>query len=255
MSGMVKQFGWMALLVSVLLFQGCAQTGGADGKRADLDKASKLYTDLGLGYMQQGELERAMSKLERALELKPNNADAHHYLAEVYRQLGDDEFAEKHYLRAIKLSPKDARTLNNYGAFLCGQSRFGDAETYFLRAAAVPRYRTPELSYENIAMCAMRVKNSDKAVEYFRKALAIMPTLPKSLYNMALISYNRGDFLRARAFLQRLQSSHGMSNQAVELGIRIETALGDSAAVARYRKMLEERSGADGVDNGSTGAQ
>ncbi len=237
----MRQLGIIAVVLLALLFQGCAQTGGMNNKKVDVEKASKLYTDLGLGYMQQGELERAMSKLERALELKEKNADAHHYLAEVYRQMGDEEYAEKHYLRAIKLAPRDAQTLNNYGAFLCAQARFDDAEKFFLRAAAVPRNRAPELAYENIAMCAMRVKNSDKAIEYFRKALAISPNLPKSLYNMALISYNSGRFLPARAFLQRLHRGRSMSRQAIELGIDIETALGDDVAVARYREMLEAR--------------
>ena len=251
----MKQLGVVTLIFLALLFQGCAQTGGVDGKKVDVNKASRLYTDLGLGYMQQGEIERAMSKLKRALELKPDNANAHHYLAEAYRQLGDDDLAEQHYQRAIKLAPKDAGALNNYGAFLCGQSRFEDAEKYFLKAAALPRYRTPERSYENIAMCAMRVKNTDKAKEYFRKALAILPNLPKSLYNMALLNYNSGEFLRARAFLQRLHDSRGMSDQAIKLGIKIETALGDTAAAARYRQLLEERAGSGKNEERPAGAQ
>ena len=250
----MRQVGFIALVMMALFIQGCASKSPIADK-ADIDEASRLYTDLGLGYMQQGMYERAMAKLKKAIEYKDSNATAHHYLAEVYKQIDDPEFAEKHYLRATKLAPNDASILNNYGAFLCSQSRFEDSEKYFLKAVATPRYRTPELSYENIALCAMRVDNSDKAVEYFRKALEVNPGLPKSLFNLAQISYSEGNFLQARAFLQRLHRVRGLAEQGLRLGIKVETALGDAEAVARYHQILEERSNPTENINRSMGTQ
>lgn len=230
----------VAVVLLALVAQGCAQNNGV-GRKGDPIKASQIYAELGLGYLQEGEVERAISKLERALELNKKNAAAHHYLAEAYKQLNDPELAERHYKKAVALAPDDATILNNYGAFLCGQSRIDDAEKYFLKAAETPRYRTPELSYENIALCAMRADDRAKAETYFRKALSLMPNLPKSLYYMAQLSYGKGDYLRARAFLQRLEKARGMTEQALRLGVKVETALGDSAAAARYRQALDKR--------------
>lgn len=226
------------LFLFVVLLQGCVQPGGV--KDIDLIKAAQLNTDLGLGYLQQGHLGRAEHKLKRALELDNQNASTHLYLAEVYGKLDDPEYAEKYYLLALAVAPSDAMILNNYGAFLCGQSRFDESEVFFLKAIDTPRYRTPELSYENIALCAMRMDDVDKAEMYFRKVLAVDANRPRALYNLAQMSYRKGDFLRARGFLQRLYAGRSMTEKGLLLGIKVESALGNEEAVARYSQALEK---------------
>lgn len=228
-----------ALISSFLIvaLSGCV-SDSATRKDMDVNKASQLYADLGLAYLQQGDTERAQAKLKKALELNKRNAQAHHYIAEVYKNLDDPEFAEKHYKASLKLDTQDAMVLNNYGAFLCGESRFSDAETYFLQAATVHRYKTPELAYENVALCAMRSAMPDKAMEYFRRALSIKPDMPKSLFNMAQVSYNIGEALKARAFIQRLHTVTPKTESSLALAIQVEAAIGDQVAVAKYKSEL-----------------
>lgn len=227
----------VVLLAFVLWLQGCAQSGGPKTEK-ERAEAALIYSDLGLGYLRQGELEQALARLKRALELDSDHPAANHYIAEVYKQLGDIPQAEKHYQRAVQYDPRNPMVLNNYGAFLCDQSRFNDAEVYFLRAANVPRYQTPELSYENMALCAQRINNREKAEEYFRKALAINPKLPKSLYQMALLSHDGKELLKARAFLQRFHDVAPRSEQSLKLGISIEQGLSNEAAAQELRKVL-----------------
>lgn len=224
-------------LLTALLGQGCVST---DRRDADPEKAAKIYADLGLEYLRQGNLELALVKLERSLELDGNNADAHHYIAEVYNQLGKAELAQKHYLEAVSLDDANPMLLNNYGAFLCEQGRFEASEEYFLRAAALPRYRTPELAYENLALCALQSDNTARAEEYFRKALKLRPGLPQSLYQMARLTYQQEQYLTARAFIQRLHDI-GQTRQSLQLAIRIEEALGDADAADAYRDALSSQ--------------
>ncbi len=224
------------LLIAAL--SGCVSDSGT--RDADVVKASQLYTELGLAYLKQGDTERAEVRLKKAVALNDRNANAHHYLAEVYNRLGDAEFAEKHYKLSLKLNSQDAMVLNNYGAFLCAEARFDDAEQYFLQAAVVYRYKTPELAYENTALCALRSAKPDKAMEYFRRALSIKPDMPKSLFNMAQVSYNVGDSLKARAFLQRLHAIAPKTKSSLALAIRVESAIGDQVAVARLKEELAD---------------
>jgi len=223
-----------------LLLQGCVQSGGPKGEK-ETAEAVRIYNDLGLGYLRQGKLDQAQDKLKRALELNSSDPAANHYIAEVYKQQGDTKLAEKYYDRAAELDPRNPMVLNNYGAFLCEQSRFADAEKYFLRAANTPRYQTPELAYENLALCAQRVNNMDKAEEYFRKALSANPKLPKSLYQLAQLSYDKKDYLKARAFLQRFHGVAAQSEQSLKLAIKIEEVLGNEAALEEYRQSLKTR--------------
>lgn len=225
---------------AALWMQGCAQT---TGPKTDKEKAEAvhIYSDLGLGYLRQGKLDLAQEKLQRALEIKDDDPATNHYIAEVYKQQGEAEKAERYYDKAVELDPKNPMLLNNYGAFLCEQSRIADAEKYFLRAANAPRYQTPELAYENLALCAQRMNNVEQAEEYFRKALVINSKLPKSLYQLAQLSYDKKDYLKARAFLQRYHGVAPQSEQSLKLAIRIEEALGSEQSLQEYRDALKSR--------------
>ncbi len=227
----------LAITVALLL-QGCAQTGGPKGP-TETAEAVRIYSDLGLGYLRQGKYDQALVKLKRALELNNKDPDSNHYIAEVYKQLGEIKEANRYFDKAADLDPKNPMLLNNYGAFLCEQSRFVDAEKYFLRAATLPRYQTPELAYENLALCAQRVNDPVQAETYFRKALAINPKLQKSLYQMAQLSYDNKEYLKARAFVQRYQEGVEPSELGLNLAIKIETALGNEAALQEYRQRLK----------------
>jgi type IV pilus assembly protein PilF len=225
----------VAAMMVMMLMQGCVSTGS---RKEDPEKASQLYAELGLQYLRQGNLELALVKLEHSLELNSKNPDANHYIAEVYKQTGDMELAEEYFDKAVRYDPDNPMLLNNFGAFLCEQKHFEKSETFFLRAAKAPHYRTPELAYENLALCALQSNNKEKAEEYFRDALKIRPTLPNSLYQMAQLSYDKHDYFKARAFIERFHAI-GQTEQSIKLAIKIEQALGDEAAVAKYRERLK----------------
>lgn len=231
----MKSLTRLAVAILVLsLAQGCVSSGK---RNENPEKAAQIYADLGLEYLRQGKLELAKMKLDRSLELNKKQPQAHSYLAEVLKQQGDMESAEEHYLRAVQYDGDNPMLLNNFGAFLCQQARIEESEKYFLRAAKLPHYRTPELAYENLALCSLQNGNKAKAEEYFRIALSVNPSLHKSLYQMALLSYNEGAYMKARAFIERFHAI-GQTEQSLRLGIRIEQALGDKAAVDRYEKTL-----------------
>ncbi len=235
----MNMFSLLMTIAVALLVQGCVQSGGV--KEQDEAEAIQIYSDLGLNYLRQGKLDQALVRLQRALDLNSNDLAANHYIAEVYKQLGETKKAEKHFDKAVDIEPKNPMILNNYGAFLCDQSRFSDAEKYFLRAANAPRYQTPELAYENLALCAQRVNNNDRADEYFRKALALNPKLPKSLYQLAQLNYDSKEYLKARAFLQRFHAVSVQSEQSLKLAIRVENALGNEQAQQEYHHALKTR--------------
>ncbi len=228
----------MVAITVALLLQGCAQSGGPKGP-TETAEAVRIYSDLGLGYLRQGKFDQALVKLKRALELNSSDADSNHYIAEVYKQLGETKQASRYFDKAADLDPKNPMLLNNYGAFLCEQSRFADAEKYFLRAANLPRYQTPELAYENLALCAQRMNDPRQAETYFRKALDINPKLQKSLYQLAQLNYDKKEYLKARAFVQRYQEGAEPSELGLKLAIKIEAALGNEAALQDYRQALK----------------
>lgn len=234
------QKGVFLLLLSLLT--ACNTTGGARSDYVSPDaEAAEINMRLGLNYLQRGDYAIALEKLEKALKQNPNLPSAHNTIALLYQRLGENDKAEKHFTEAVKRAPDYSQAQNNFGAFLCEQGRYDEAEERFLNAVKNPLYGTPAQAYENAGLCAKRVPDMEKAEAYFRKALQMQPTLPKSLLQMADIRYQSRNYLQARGYIQRYQSAANWTPQALLLAIKTENKLDDQNAVASYTLILRSR--------------
>ena len=75
-----------------------------DGKK---EKNAKDYIALGISYYGMGKRNKAVSNLKKALQVDPENMDAHFNLAEIYLQLEKYPKAKEHALKVIGKNPKD----------------------------------------------------------------------------------------------------------------------------------------------------
>ena len=72
----------IALILITLLISGCVTTVESRlTRKANPDKAVENYTQLGLGYIQQGRYDRARARLNRALEINPEYPGANNAMA------------------------------------------------------------------------------------------------------------------------------------------------------------------------------
>lgn len=220
---------------------GCTTTGGYAG-RAQPQKAADINAQLGLRYMEQGNYKVALEKLERALEFNSRHAQAHHYLGVLYERLGQYDDADEHYRDALSYSDESA-IRNNYGVFLCSRGKYDAAEKQFLAVLKDPMYPAREGVYENLGMCLAKKPDLEKADTYLRKGLSINAKMHKSLLAMAQVKFAQGEYLRARAYLQRYLAEKNVSHtaQSLWLGIQIERRLGDQNAVASYGVLLRNK--------------
>lgn len=231
-----KKLFTVAVMLSVM---GCSSSSSKPPSNPQ--NAADLNAQLGLAYMEQGEYEQAMRKLQHAVELDSRSANAHHYLAELYKKLGQNREAEEHFRKALSLAPSDPMLLNNYGVFLCGQRRLDEAQKNFLAAVKQPFYRTPEVAYNNAGLCAMEMPDLAKAEEYFRAALRLNPNMPDALYEMADLKFKQQEYLSSRAFLQRYLDVAPATAPILWLGVRVERNLDDKSTAAKYAKQLQEK--------------
>ena len=208
------------------------------------NEAALANTNLGAGYLKQGRLDLAIERLQRAIKQNPRLADAHSYLGLAYDQLGMLDDAEAHYKRATQLESNNAGAANTYAVFLCRQNRWSDAEPYFKRATENPTYSTPEVAFTNAGVCARHAGATDKAGEYFRNALVRNPTFPDALSNMMEMSYSTGNFMQARAFVQRFLDSQMPTAPVLLMCFNVETELKNHAGADKCAGQL--RSGFQG---------
>ena len=227
---------WSGVLLAVLLAGGCAGTSVQDEK---IRGAAQDNVKLGLQYMQEGMNQVAMEKFRKALRQDPDLPSAHNAIAVLHESLGQIDQADHHFQRAVRLGGGGPRAHNNYGAFLCRQGRWEEAESQFVAAAADPLYETPELVYANAGICAHQAGDLARAEHYLRKALEIAPRQATALRRMARISLEQGEYLKVRAYLQRYQAVARHTPQTLLMGIRAEEQLGDRNALASYRLLLK----------------
>lgn len=232
-------------LLIIALLVGCTSTGGvrnsAQNATSDSQKAAEINMRLGLNYMQRGDYQVALDKLQRALQQNPNLPSAHNTIAILYQHLGEIDKAEHHFKQAIQRAPDYSEAQNNYGVFLCEQNRYQEAEQRFLEAIKNPLYTNAAQALENAGICVGLIPDATLAEQYFRKALQINPSLSKSLFQMAELSYLNIDYVQAKSYLDRYQAVSQWNARALLLAIKIENKLGDKDAVASYSLILHAR--------------
>ncbi|NND60172.1 MAG: type IV pilus biogenesis/stability protein PilW [Gammaproteobacteria bacterium] len=226
------------LLTLMLSVSGCITSGDMPKREAEPKEAAKANLQLGSEYLQRGDRERALEKLQRAIEQDPGLAIAHAYLGLTYQQLGQHDEADTHYRQAIRIADDEPSVYNMYAVYLCRRDRLKEADRYFMAATKIASYNTPEAAYTNAGVCQLKVPNVEKAENYFRQALDLNPRYPDALWQMAQLTYAEGRDFQSRAFLQRLTEVARLSSAALWLGYRVETDMGDDDAAAQYARQL-----------------
>lgn len=233
----------LPLMLGLVLLTGCASNPDNGGLTTQVKSNAVAETNLNLGiaYMERGNYEKALEKLDRAYQADPRYYATHNAYGLLYQRLGKPKLAEEHFKRALELNPSDSGTRNNYGQFLCQQGHYKKAVRLFMQASRNPLYKTPEIPLANAGLCAIVNHDDKKAEEYFRHALEIDPKVPPALLQMASLSYKQGKYMSARGYLERYQEVGPNTPQSLWLGIRIERKLGDENAVASYGLLLKNK--------------
>ena len=231
------------VVLLALVMGACGSTekrdsGGKPDTPTKKSSAADVNVSLAQNYLSQGKYEIALDKLEKALKLDPKSTAAHTVMAVLYEQIGNDELARKFYKRAAELSPDAGATNNNYGTYLCHKGEYVEADRYFQRALEDPFYATPALALANRGTCALSWGKQELAEESFRKAIQIQPDQPDALYRLAEILTRKGDYFRARAFVQRFESASKPTPDSLLLAMRIEEGIGDRKAALDYKRRL-----------------
>jgi type IV pilus assembly protein PilF len=228
-------------LAAVVLLQACTTVSApARPQRQSDEDAARANLDVGIAYVREQRYALAVEAVTRALEFNPRLADAHSTIAIAYDQLGNLALAEEHYRRATELESNNAFAANSYAVFLCRRGEWEAAEPFFRRAVDNPRYPTPDVALTNAGICARSSGDEVAAEQYLREALTRNNSSAGALAAMMDLSFAQGNYLRARAFMQRYLASQPPSAQVLAMCVEIETELGNDAEADQCRQTLSE---------------
>jgi type IV pilus assembly protein PilF len=168
-----------------------------------LPTAASYNVQLGVLYLEQGEMASAKQKLLLAMQQAPHWSPALDALAYFWELTGEPKRAEEFYKKAVQLDPGSGAALNNYAVFLCRSKRYEVAEKYFILATADVNYVNVVKAYENAGLCAVKINNDKKAEQFFNKALQNDPHSATVLLEMAELKYRQAFYRESENYLQR----------------------------------------------------
>lgn len=206
-------------LLFALIVSGCSMTTQREG--VDNKKAAVANTELGVAYLSRGQYQTAMDKLKKALEYDDDNADAHHYIADLYRRLEQNDLAAKHFNQALDLDKDNSSLKNNYAIFLCGTGSYEKGIQYLNEVLLDPLYRDKGQAYENMGLCAGKQGNIRNAEEYYISALKFNMNSPSALLGLAQIAFDKRNIKAASDYLNRHNKISRPTAQSLWLGILI----------------------------------
>ena len=226
------------VLALLMIVAGCASQAEREADAGKLSKRVEIHTQLGALYLSRNQLGVAQQELEHALSLNSDDSQANNVMGLLQIRLKNDSKAERHFRSAISNQPDNAEARNNYGVFLCERARIDEADEQFLAAARNPLNKNPEQANVNAGICQTKKPDRQAANRYFRAALQHNPRQPIALFNLASLSFEAGEMLPARGFMQRYFEVAKDSPEALLLAFRIERALNAKDAQASYAVRL-----------------
>jgi Tfp pilus assembly protein PilF len=127
-----------------------------------------------------------MAALKEAIQLDPQNAQFHNTLGLVYLNLGRPIDGQAEIEMAIELDKNNADYNHNLGIALAQQGKFEEAIVAYKKALSFPTYSTPEVAYYNMGEAFIRLRKPQEAVESFRAAIQLEPTMVAAHYGLGL---------------------------------------------------------------------
>lgn len=216
-----------------------ALAGGSTALAAANIEAARANLQLGVSYLQQGNLPVAKQKLERSRDQNPRNTEVHSALALLYEKLGEDAQADAEHKTATRLSPRDPDVQNNYAVYLCRKGRTAEGVTRFEQAAANKLYRTPWAAYTNAGVCLRRAGRNAEASERFTKAVGIRADYAEAVLQLADLELSQQDAVGAYRRVDAYLARYPANADLLLLGWRAARSLQDQPNVDRLAKRLQ----------------
>jgi type IV pilus assembly protein PilF len=214
----------LTLLVTSVTACGPAQT------RVDPDASYKRYL-LGADYFNKGMVEPALEELLKAVDLNPDNAEAHNMLGLVFLRKGaeaeelstrnqclkgeelrlekaemDGHFAKaaQQFEKAIALKKDFSEARNNLAVVYIHFGRYDEAVQLEEKALANIIYRDPYAAQGNLGLAYLEKHDLPRAAKALRQALFEQPKFCVGRYRLAKVYYEMQEWDRAAEELEQV---------------------------------------------------
>ncbi len=242
--GCLALVGWLVGCAS-----GSGTPAGASGRtdmvtesdEPEARKRARIRLELAVGYFEQGQTTIALDELKQSLTADPAFAEAYNLRGLIYMRLNDPRLAEESFKRALLLGPNDGGILHNYGWLLCQQARYPESSQLFGQALANPLYRERAKTWMAQGLCQVRAGLRAEGEASLLRSYELDAGNPVAGYNLALLLFQRSEFVRAQFYVRRLNNSELANSESLWLGIKVERRMDNREAMQQLSAQLKKR--------------
>ncbi|KVC61062.1 hypothetical protein WI73_30000 [Burkholderia ubonensis] len=182
-----------------------------------------------------GRLDDAIASYRRAVELKPDYAEAHSNLGNALRDAGDPHAAMLSCAQALALRPDYAQAFNNLGNALRDQDELDAAARAYDKSIALePAYADAHYNRGNVCRAQGRL---DDAVRCYRRAVELQPELHQAHLSLGSVLFERDELEPAIESLTRA-SQGGSAEALLSLAAAFDRAGDLERAAASLRRAI-----------------
>ncbi|XOZ34350.1 type IV pilus biogenesis/stability protein PilW [Halomonadaceae bacterium KBTZ08] len=236
-----------AVLILCMVVAGCVSQRQGAFASGDPEEAERDYVRLGLAYIQNEDFGRARHHLDRALEINSESAPAIAAKGLISQEQGELELAEERFQRALELDPDYTRGRSHYGVFLYNQKRYQEALKQFRKASKDTEFDGRAGIFTNLARTASQLDRHEEAADAYQRAMQLQRGNVTAHIGAVTSLIEAGHYSQARSLYRRLtmriERSNGVSHTPESLlaGIRLAREAGDDDKASEFARQLRER--------------
>jgi tetratricopeptide (TPR) repeat protein len=186
--------------------------------------------DVATELMKKGQNEAAAAEWRKAIELNPNEAQAHNNLGVMLAETGKPDEAIEHYRKAVELSPEYPEAHNNLGEALITKRRLDEAIVHFAKAIELnPKHAS---AYSNLGAALAQQGKLQEAIPYLQKAVEYKPEPADVQNNLGIALAMTG---RMEEAIPPLEKALAARPQSFEAHVVLGRVL---AATKRFREAI-----------------
>ncbi|MDA9314429.1 tetratricopeptide repeat protein [Alphaproteobacteria bacterium] len=191
-------------------------------------KHQSAWKLLGAALKRMGRSSEAVNANHKAVQLAPQDAQAHYNLGVTLRDLGRLEEAEASYMQSIALRSDYAQAHNNLGNTLKELKKFAEAEASYRQAIALKSDYFE--AHNNLGITLKELKRFAEAEASFRQAIKLKPDFSEAHTNLGIT-------LKRTVKIKEAMSSY---KQAILIKPNFDEAYNNFANILQEVGRLEE---------------
>ncbi len=193
--------------------------------------------NMGLFYLNNGEADKAIQFLNKAILLDPNYTLALNALGMASSMKGDFEGAVKYYQKCLSENPAFTEVHNNLGSIYQEMGFLDRAEEEYRKAMEDKAYHSRELPYYNMARLYFLKEQTEEALNFVEKSIELNSRMVLALNLKGIMLEKLGKYTEA---IESYEEALNIAEDDINISFNLAVALFKNEEFDKAKSLFEK---------------